>query len=686
MSFLYPSFFWALLLIGIPIIIHLFNFRIYKTVYFSNTKFLENIKDVSESKSKIKNLIILMLRILVITALVFAFARPYIPLVKKNDPSTESVVSIFLDNSYSMNAASVYGNLFDAAKERARLLVSAYDNRQKFLFLTNDFSPKHRVITNKQQVLQFINDCNLSVSVRNLSEVLNYRSNFLQHELKEGKYQHYMYFISDFQKSITDFDKFTNDSNSITYLLPLASNKVNNIYIDSCWFASPGRNLNKQEELMVRIVNKGNEEYRDIPIQLYIKGKQKAVNSFNIDANASKTIVINYTNTETGLLPAFLEITDYPITYDNRFYFSYQIKAKTSILLINNKTEDKYINALFKSDSSFTITNTTAGEIRSSEFYNYQLILLNGLESYSSGLVDELKRFVSNGGVLVCIPGFNINLNEYNHLLSELQVGTMQSIDNQQIQLGKINFDHFIYKDVFLKKDDKLNLPEIKNSYPLILSNFSTIRTLLSSNVGKPLLVQSNYEKGKVYTFAFPLAPENGDFVMHPIFVPTLYNIAAFSQSDQQLYYTIGQDHLIDLNIQQSGNEEPMRIVDVEQRTDFIPQFSGIGEHGVRINVRDNISFADNYFIVDGTDSLETISFNYDRKESDPAYYTNAELQDLIEKAGLKKVSLLPAQIKDLEIQVEDSLKERKDMWKWFIAFALLFLVGEILVIRFWKE
>ena len=44
-SFLYPSFLWALLFVAAPIILHLFNFRKFKKVYFSNVSLLKEIKE-----------------------------------------------------------------------------------------------------------------------------------------------------------------------------------------------------------------------------------------------------------------------------------------------------------------------------------------------------------------------------------------------------------------------------------------------------------------------------------------------------------------------------------------------------------------------------------------------------------------------------------------------------------------
>ena len=76
--FLYPAFLWALMAISIPVIIHLFNFRRYKKVYFTNVKFLKELQHESKSKSRLKEILILIARCLAIASLVFAFSQPII--------------------------------------------------------------------------------------------------------------------------------------------------------------------------------------------------------------------------------------------------------------------------------------------------------------------------------------------------------------------------------------------------------------------------------------------------------------------------------------------------------------------------------------------------------------------------------------------------------------------------------
>jgi hypothetical protein len=75
MQFLFPWFLAALLALAIPVVIHLFNFRRFKTVYFSNVKFLKEVKEETASRSKLKHLLVLAARMLALAFLVFAFAQ-----------------------------------------------------------------------------------------------------------------------------------------------------------------------------------------------------------------------------------------------------------------------------------------------------------------------------------------------------------------------------------------------------------------------------------------------------------------------------------------------------------------------------------------------------------------------------------------------------------------------------------
>ena len=136
MSFVYPNFLWALVLLIIPIIIHLFNFRKYKTVYFSKVDFLTEVVEDSKSGNKLKHLLVLLSRLLMISALVFAFAQPFIP--TGENQKTENITSIYIDNSFSMQAQGQDGDLLNEVKNKAIDLVKSLDENEKINLLTTE--------------------------------------------------------------------------------------------------------------------------------------------------------------------------------------------------------------------------------------------------------------------------------------------------------------------------------------------------------------------------------------------------------------------------------------------------------------------------------------------------------------------------------------------------------------------
>ena len=79
MKFLHPEILWGLSALSIPILVHLFNFRRFKKVQFSNVAFLKDIRQETQSKRILRHLLILAARMLAIACLVLAFAQPYIP-------------------------------------------------------------------------------------------------------------------------------------------------------------------------------------------------------------------------------------------------------------------------------------------------------------------------------------------------------------------------------------------------------------------------------------------------------------------------------------------------------------------------------------------------------------------------------------------------------------------------------
>jgi len=150
---------------AIPIIIHLFFFRRFKKVYFTNVKFLKEVKEETSARRKLRNLLVLLMRLLAIAMLVFAFAQPFIPQSEEVQKGNKSV-SIFIDNSFSMNALSSDTKLIEKAKQRAREVVNAYAVEDEFQILTNDFEGRHQRMVSREDALALIDEVQSTPSVK----------------------------------------------------------------------------------------------------------------------------------------------------------------------------------------------------------------------------------------------------------------------------------------------------------------------------------------------------------------------------------------------------------------------------------------------------------------------------------------------------------------------------------------
>ena len=136
-----PKLLYALFAIAIPILIHLFNFRKHKTVYFSSIRFLKEIKEETQKKSELRNILILISRVLAITFLILAFAKPYIPAKNKHKNNT---IVLYIDNSQSMDIDFGDGNLLNSAKEKAIQIIKSYTPENNFYLCLLYTSPSPR--------------------------------------------------------------------------------------------------------------------------------------------------------------------------------------------------------------------------------------------------------------------------------------------------------------------------------------------------------------------------------------------------------------------------------------------------------------------------------------------------------------------------------------------------------------
>ncbi len=684
MKFLFPTFLFALFTIAIPIIIHLFSFRQFKTVYFSNVSFLKDIKKESKKKSRLKQLLLLIARILTLMFLVFAFSQPYIPANRDVQKQANQIVGIYIDNSFSMNALSEQGQLLEVARNKALEICLAYPSGTKYRLFTNDLEPKHQHNLNREQFIQQVAAVQSSPIVIPFSLIYN---RFAVQNI-EAETDKNLYFISDFQQSVSDLENFT-DETVFSYYLPLIPNQVANLYIDSCWAEVPAHRLNQEEEFFVRIKNSSDQDYQNLPLKLFLNDSIKSITNFSVAAQNEITANLKFNNNSSGSQLGKIEISDYPFTHDNNWFVSYFVEPNLKALAIFNNNPDSkeglnYLSALFENDDYILLDEMNVQSLQISKLNDYNTIFLLNLENFSSGFLNELKNAVENGTSVVLFPGNRNNPIFNNSFLTPFNANRITGADTTKQKISGIDFENNFFKDVFKKREQNAILPEIAGH----LKFEENIRTAESNllwfqNNDKALSVLQ-HEMGKVWVFSFPLNNENEAFARDILFVPTIYNIVLNSLPDQQIAFIVGQNTFFDLPKNENTNpNSSIEIENVKNGEKFIPAKT-ISSRGTRIEFADQISEAGHYRVQNDNTILSAMAFNYNRKESDLRYFDSKEITEKFEMFQLKNATI----IRDVESNfsdIFDEIQNGKQLWKLFILLALTFILVEVLIARFWK-
>ena len=674
MSFLYPSFLWAIAGLSIPIIIHLFYFRRFKKVYFSNTKFLQEIKEETSSRSRLKNLLVLLMRCLALAALVFAFAQPFL---KKDDKVRvgEKAISIFVDNSFSMNGERQNIPLIDIAKERARDIVNAYTESDKFQILTQDFDGKYQRTLTKDDALTTIDQITPSPAVHQLTQVIN-----RQKQVLKGDNQ-ISYLISDFQKSITNLVGLQDTTMEVN-LIPIQGINSRNVSIDSVWFVSPVPMINQNNALVVRLHNYGDDDVESVKLSILKDGQERPIGLMDVAAGSSATDTINLSIATTGTHQAEIKILDYPIQFDDSYFISFEVAEKINILSIDEGGANRYLDALFKGISYFQINHQNLSQTQYQEFDNNQLIILHDLRTISSGLASELLQYIKAGGKVLVFPGANADINSYNQFLSMSGANTLVSALNDSKEVANINTGEFVFSDVFENNNRNLKLPTVNLSY--LISTVSSIQpseSIMSFRDGNAFINKYRVDEGILYLCASPLDETKNDLVRQAeIFVPMTYRMAISRTNPEIISYKIGGDKFVEMeNKAGAGGDITYKITG---KKEFIPGQRNLGKKMI-LDVSNQIIEGGLYDAVLNDQKVKTLAFNFDRAESDLSFYSNSELADQIKTNPAMTVI---SQEQQAGINVAISEKDQGIvLWRWFLWAAIAFLLIEALLIRFLK-
>ena len=642
MQFKHPEILYFLFFLVIPILVHLFQLRRFKKEYFTNVRFLKELSIQTRKSSKIKKWLLLATRLLLLTFIIIAFAQPFFK--AKDTKNSSNEMYIVLDNSFSMQAKGKKGELLKRAVQE--LLENTPEN-QTFSLITNSETFWNTDIKSIRTELQNLKYSALPFQLESAMAKIKSRKSAFNKDIV---------LITD-AIGLEPKQLKSIDSDFNTYFIIPEAEHQNNASIDSVFIH---QTLDDFYEIGLKLSAFGEKE-KQIPVALYNQNKLIAKTLTKLE---TKDKIIYFTIPKKDF-HGYASIIDNGLEYDNNLYFSISKPKKNNIISIGTVEKSNFLTRIYTNDE-FNFNNFAIETLDYNSLEKQDAIVLNELEEIPQALQTTLKSFVERGGNLVLIPSAKTSVTNCNSFLKIFGNIQFNFLENKEKLVTKINFNHPLFSGVFENKINNFQYPLTKSSFGIAGSSpavlFYEDQTAFLTSISNPI--------SSIYVFTAPINLENSNFQQSPLIVPTFYKMGINNQNNGVTAVTIGNNNSFLVDVTLSKDE----ILKVQNDSEtFIPTQQILSDK-VKLTFSDFPVQAANFGIYNQKERLQNISFNYNRTESDLAQANEDGISDY------KTIDSIATVFDTLQTDRTDN-----QIWKWFVIFALLFLVAEMAIIRFVK-
>ncbi len=689
MTFLNPAILFGLLAASIPVLIHLFNLRKLKKIEFSTLKFLKELQKNKIRKIKLKQWLLLALRVMIIILLVTAFARPTLEGVSfGGTSSTAKTTAVFiLDDTFSMSVVDQNGSYFNKAKQIIKKLVAQLqDGDEAVIILVSSQPSEINASTNLYKLENELNEIKISSVTNQLNSALNRAAQIISESKNFNKE---IYLLTDFQKGglaeeekIEDLSELLNENVKI-YSFNLSGREVFNLSLSELKVNTAIFKKSKPINFSVDVTNFSNQPADNTVVSLYINGNRSAQKTLQVNPGETKTINMEAPINEQGYIAVTAEIEDDDILLDNKRYTSFYIPEKLNILLLYNSPDDaKYVElALSSSGNSenFIISSKSTSKLAGISLKNYNVIFFIGGNFISDS--KKIKDYLNNNGGIVVFPSSTEDIKIFNRFLSSIHLPNFTKQikpdgTSGSFSFDKIEFDHAVFEDIFLDENkQEIESPQIYSYYRMNTEGKG--KSIITLVDGSSFLSEYAVDDAKVFLFNIAPSVSWSDFPLKSIFAPLMNRLVFYlsAKNGNNIDYLAGEKVNINISDRTSLQirvEKPANLdelINIEENfTSQYLQYPSTSNTG-------------NYKFFSGDKLLNYINVNTDPVESDIKYLTESDFDDYLEEINFKG-SHIKIEKEEDPLKVILQARFGSELWRYFLIAALFFALIEMTIAR----
>ena len=694
MTFLNPAVLFGLLAASIPVLIHLFNLRKLKKIEFSTLAFLKELQKNRIRKIKLKQWLLLALRVLIILLLVLAFARPTLEGVAiGGTTSAAKTTAVFiLDDTFSMSVVDAKGSYFNQAKESIKkLMKNLQDGDEAALILVSgknkgDTKPS----TNLTDFVKKVNSTEPAYSSGYLHNAIVKAAEILAESKNFNKE---IYIFSDFQKSkiskegsLSDLSKLLDEKTKV-YSFDYSGKEIYNIGIDDIKVETQIFEKNKPVVFNVTVTNYSSTRVNNLVVSLFVNDERTAQQSVSLQPGASSVLTMESLLKRSGYNNVFVEIEDDEIMQDNRRYTTVFIPDKIPLVIFyNDETDIKFIELALASSGNneiFNITEKSLQQLLSINLNQYDVVFVVGSEITDPR---RLKQYVENGGGLFLFPGSKTTSEDFQKTLNVFSLPIVQGSfgeagkNDNSVNFDKVEFNHPLFSNLFNEQTKKkIESPDIYHNLRIDPQGKGiNIITLMN---GSSFLSEYKFGSGKILVLNTSPVLSWSDLPVKGIFSP-LINKSVFylaSKNKEEERYFAGD--VVNLNLA-NKSVGGIKIEKPGKSEEFISP-EDISQSGFLSYSNTDVTGV--YKILSSNKVINGFSINHDPLESVTTSINNKEFEKYLSSIDFKG-KYFSINKDENPAQVVLQARFGSELWKVFIFAAIIIALIEMLVARNMKK
>ncbi|MFH1687579.1 MAG: BatA domain-containing protein [bacterium] len=537
-SFLNTTVLFAAAAALIPLIIHLFSRRRVKVVEFSSLRHLKAMQRRQVRRLKIRQLLLLILRMLIILGVVLAFARPT---TKSDAVGSHAAVAavILVDNSASMGRQVTDGNLYELSRQTINKILESFGEGDEVALLPvsrTHFDDRAVAFTSAALAMEELARLRPTPLPADFQMAYDQAGELLKQAASINKE---LYIVSDRQRRMLPQEAPTVDHQARVVFAELPLETSDNCGVVAIELGNrlvlPGREF----EVVGRIRNYAVEARDDLIVSLFLDDRRVAQTDLTVPGDDEAAVRFACSVPRTGHHSGYVEISDDQLLVDNRQYFSFSIPEQFNVLIISDDDTGPLLALALTPSATlnryWSIKQVATGELSSVNLNEYDLVILAGAPSVPKNHLMRLEAAVERGGSLLITYGAGVDTGYFNQRLTSL---TGVVIDKPMdtgfsrsgyYSLSQLSLEHPIFSVFDYTRSE---LPTIKFFTLPKLHLLEGTEVLARFSGDRPALVENRRGQGRVITFTGPLSPDHSDIASHAFFVPFVSRCVEYLTSE----------------------------------------------------------------------------------------------------------------------------------------------------------